>query len=148
MPRLSPARAAATLRAAYLVMFLTQAAVAGVIALLARWLSGFAARPNALLGWVLVVLALAELPFGAVLVALAQRRPGRQAALSGALLVAVVLSTPAWFLALALATGQRGLPLAALLGVLALAYGLGALLVGRLGRNAAAEVVPEQRAAA
>jgi len=55
-----------------------------------------------------------------------------------------VLSTPAWFLALALATGQRGLPLAALFGVLALAYGLGALLVGRLGRNAAAEVRPER----
>jgi hypothetical protein len=40
------------------------------------------------------------------------------------------------------------LPLAALLGVLALAYGLGVLLVGRLGRNAAAEVRPKQGTAA
>lgn len=123
-------------------MFLGQTAVALMLAVAVILLSSAPARPSAVLGAVLVALALAELPLGVTLALLAGRAAGRQAALSGSVLIAVVLSTPAWFLALALATGQRALPTLGLAAVLALAYGLGVLLAGRLARSAAAEVRP------
>ena len=61
-------------------------------------------------------------------------RRARSAALSQALLSAVLLSTPAWFAAFAWATGQTAPSLAAVAGLLTLGYAFGALQLGPLSR--------------
>lgn len=66
--------------------------------------------------------------------------PGaRQAALKSALLMGALLASSAWFLALALATGQAGAPLYLLLLLTLSAYPVGFILIGRLGQVAASE---------
>ncbi len=125
-----------------------QVAVAVVVGLAVVLLAGGVTRStNSLLAWVLVVLALAQLP---VIMFSTQRlgtlQPGagaRRAALQGALVTGVLLASTAWFLSLALATGQNGAPLFLLLSLTLLAYGVGFILTGRLGRLAASEVFEE-----
>lgn len=130
-------RAAAVLRAIYAAMFLGQMVIAMGLALVVRLVSHLHTRPSPLLGWVLVALACLELPLGLLLGGLAGRGRDRRRALSAALLGAVVLSTPAWFAALALATGQGGTPVIVLWGLLALYYAVGVTAVGRLAGRAA-----------
>jgi hypothetical protein len=117
-------------------MFLGQMVVALLLAVIVRLLSELHTRPSLLLGWVLVALAALELPLGALLAGIAGRGDDRRRALSAALLAAVIFSTPAWFAALALATGQRGAPVLVLWGLLALYYALGAAGAGRLAARA------------
>ena len=134
---LARSRAAGVLRAVYAVMFLGQMAVALVLAVLVRLASHLHTRPAPLLGWVLVGLAVLELPLGLALASVAARGNDRRRVLSAALLGAVILSTPAWFAALALATGQEGYPVLALWGLLAFYYALGVAGAGRLASRAA-----------
>lgn len=136
-PTLDRRRAAAVLRAVYAAMFLGQMGVALGLGVVVRLVSQLHSRPSALLGWVLVALSCLELPVGLLLAGLAGRGSDRRRALSAALLGAVVLSTPAWFAALALATGQAGTPVIVLWGLLALYYAVGAGGVGRLAARAA-----------
>lgn len=136
-PALEPRRAAAVLRAVYAVMFLGQMVIALGLAVLVRLVTHLHTRPSSLLGWVLVALSCLELPLGLLLAGLAGRGEDRRRALSAALLGAVILSTPAWFAALALATGQGGMPVLVLWGLLALYYAIGAGGVGRLAARAA-----------
>ncbi len=139
-PELIPARAAAVLRTAFAGMFFSQTVLAGVVLGVLMLVVGGPARAGrggGALGWTLALLALSELPLGLALTERAGRRPGRGGPLAGALLAGVVLSTPAWFTALAVATGQAALPVAALVGVLAALYGVGFLRCGALARLAA-----------
>lgn len=136
-PDLEPRRAAAVLRAVYAAMFLGQMVVALGLAVLVRLLSHLHTRPSPLLGWVLVALSCLELPLGLLMAGLAGRGEDRRRALFATLLGAVILSTPAWFAALALATGQGGAPVIVLWGLLALYYAIGVTGVGRLAGQAA-----------
>ncbi len=125
------------LRGVFAAMFLAQLAVALVLAVAMRVIDPVTTRPSPLLGWVLVAISVLELPLGWALASVAGRGPDRRRALSAVLLSAVVLSTPAWFAALALATGQRGLPVAVLWGVLAVYYATGVAFAGRFASRAA-----------
>lgn len=124
------------LRGVFAAMFLGQMAVALLLGVSVRLLSDLHTRPSSFLGWVLVALAAVDLPLGALLSGIAGRGDDRRRALSAALLAAVILSTPAWFAALALATGQRGAPVLVLWGLLALYYAFGAAGAGRLAARA------------
>jgi len=135
-PTLDARRAAVVLRIVYAAMFLGQMVVALGLAVLVRLASHLHTSPSALLGWVLVALSCLELPLGLVLAGLAGRGQDRRRALSAALLGAVILSTPAWFAALALATGQSGTPVIVLWGLLALYYAIGVAAAGRLAAQA------------
>lgn len=135
-PALDARRAAAVLRAVYAAMFLGQMLIALGLAVVVRLLSHLHTRPSPLLGWVLVALSCLELPLGVLLAGLAGRGEDRRRALSAALLGAVILSTPAWFAALALATGQSGTPVIVLWGLLALYYAVGVGGAGRLAARA------------
>ncbi|HKI57275.1 MAG TPA: hypothetical protein VKB31_09010 [Trueperaceae bacterium] len=136
-PSLETRRAAAVLRAVYAAMFLGQMVIALGLAVVVRLAVHVHTRPSPLLGWVLVGLSCLELPLGVLLAGLAGRGEDRRRALSAALLGAVILSTPAWFAALALATGQTGTPVLLLWGLLALFYAIGVGGVGRLAAQAA-----------
>lgn len=102
--------------------------------------SGTTPRPGGYLAWVLVAFALIEFLVAAVLSVRPLPGEGRRAALSTTLLVGTLLGSVAWFLALALATEQRGAPLYVLLLILSLGYALGFLVVSRLAKAAAKEV--------
>jgi hypothetical protein len=134
------------LRSAFAVSFLAHAAVAALVGIVVVLLAGAAPRnPNSLLAWMLVGMTLAQLPVALLIVVRAgalRSGPGaRRAALSSAILTGVMLASTAWFLALALATGQGGTPLFVLLLVTLTAYSVGFLLMGRLGRVAATELI-------
>lgn len=136
-PTLERSHAALVLRGVFATMFVAQLVIALLLAGLLRLIDPIVTRPSPLLGWVLVALAALELPLGTALAGVAGRGNDRRRALSAALLGAVVLSTPAWFAALALATGQRGLPIWVLWGMLALYYAVGVAFVGRFASRAA-----------
>lgn len=145
-PQISLAGATSFLRSAFVLAFMAQCVVAALVGVVVVLLAGQAPRnPSALLAWILVGIALAQLPVVVFVVArLGALKPGkgaRRAALSAALMTGVMLASTAWFLALALATGQAGAPLFVLLFLTVSGYAVGFLLVGRLGRVAASEVV-------
>ncbi len=136
--------AAAFLRSAYVLAFIAQCAVAALVGVVVVALAGGGPRhPSALLGWVLVAFGLAQLPLVAFVVArlgvLRAGKGARRAALSAALLAGVLLASTAWFLSLALATGQTGTPAFVLLFLVLSGYAVGFVVVGRLGRVAASE---------
>lgn len=89
---------------------------------------------NSLLGWMLVILSVPHLPLALVLSVRGVQGGNRGSALSATLLTAVLLSTPAWFLSLAIITGQQGLPLILLGLILALQYAFGLFLISRFAR--------------
>lgn len=129
--------------------FLAQCAVAALVGVVVVLLAGGGpSRPSALLAWILVGIALAQMPVVVFVVtrlgALRTGRGARQAALSAALMTGVMLASTAWFLALGLATGQTGVPLFVLLFLTLSGYAIGFLLVGRLGRVAASEKVGDE----
>ena len=131
-----------------MLAFLAQCVVAALVGVVVVLLAGGAPRsPSALLAWILVGIALAQLPVVVFVVtrlgALRAGKGARKAALSAALMTGVMLASSAWFLVLALATGQTGVPLFVLLFLTLSGYALGFLLVGRLGRTAASETVGE-----
>jgi len=137
-------RAAAFLRAAYVAMFTAQLLVALLVALVVAALGPKPTGPNDWLGWVLVALALMQAPLSLAVASRAGAVASRQAALSNTLLSAVILAGSGWFAALALITGQRGVSVYLLVALVASAYALGFITVGRLARAAAAS--PPQRA--
>ena len=130
------------MRLLYLAAFATQTVVALVVGVVVRILTRLPPPATALLGWILVVLALLQVALGAGLGVMAGRYSSRSAALSGTITLGVVLATPAWYAALAFATAQGTLPALGLLTCLALAYAVGLLMVTRLA-VAAAAAAPE-----
>lgn len=121
----------------YVLTFMAQVLVAAVVAVLVRALAGGDPQPNDLMAWLLVALAVMQLPLAALTASRLGSIGSRQAALSRTLFTAIVLSSMAWFTALALATGQRGLSVYLLLMLVMLGYGLGFLVVSRLAGHAA-----------
>ncbi|HET8985748.1 MAG TPA: hypothetical protein VFN03_08310 [Trueperaceae bacterium] len=131
-------RSAATLRLVYALAFMAQVLVATVVAVIVRALAGGTPRPSEILAWVLVALAVMQLPFAALLSTRLGFIANRQGALARTLFTAIVLASTAWATALALATGQRGLSVYVLLSLVMLAYALGFLVVSRLASRASA----------
>lgn len=140
----TPEVAAAALRFVYAVVFLAQVALAAVVGA-----ALFAALPNPprsndWVAGVLVGFAALHLPLGGGLAWAASRSPGKGAALAGAITAAVLLSVPAWFLALATLSAQRPPFLLAGLALVAVGYGLGFAFLRRFVRAATTPVeVPE-----
>lgn len=134
-------RAASFLRLVFLLTFYAQLLVAGLVAVALRAAAGSSGSPNDLLAIVLVACALAQLPVALASTAGLSRVLTRQQALSRALFMGVLLSSTAWFAALALATGQGAAASYALLALVLVAYALGFLAVGRLARKAS-ELAP------
>lgn len=143
---LPPWRAASFLRAAYVAMFLAQLAVAALVAVAVASLAQGEIRPNAFLGWVLVALAVLQVPLALAVSSRLGAVSSRQAALSRTILSSVTLAGSGWFAALAVATGQRGWSVYLLVALVGGAYALGFVTVGRLAQAAAAN--PPERSAA
>jgi len=130
-------RSLATVRTVYALAFMAQVVVATVVAVAVRALAGGAPRPSDFLAWVLVALAVMQLPLAALSASRLGAIGSRQAALSRTLFTAITLSATAWFTALAVATGQRRLSVYLPLALVMMAYGLGFLVVSRLAGHAA-----------
>ncbi len=131
-----------------MLAFLAQCVLAAAVGVIVVALAGEGPRnPSALLAWILVGIALAQLPVALLVVSrltvVKPVRGARRAALSAALMTGVLLAATAWYLSLALAIGQTGLPLFVLLFLTLSGYAVGFLLVGRLARVASAEVLGE-----
>ncbi len=142
-PHLDEHAAGSVLRAAYAVAFMAQVVVATLVAILVRLLAtGQSPRPNDVLTWMLVVFSVLEMALAGVLSTRLRLVKGRRAALSTTLMIATLYGSVAWFMALALATEQRGIALYVLLLLLSAGYALGFLGVGRLAKVAAAEQPP------
>ena len=125
------------MRLVYVAAFMAQVLVAVLVALAVRALAGGPPRPSDVLAWILVALAVMQLPFAALMASRLGTITSRQAALARTLFTAVTLAATAWSTALALATGQRGLSVYLLLSMVMLAYAAGFLAVGRLAHRAA-----------
>lgn len=130
-------RAASFLRLVYLVVFYCQLLVAALVAVLLRALAGASGTPSGLLAAVLIAAAVAQLPLAVASTVGLSRVTSRQQALSRTLFMGVLLSTTAWFAALALATGQGATASYALVALVLVAYALGFLMIGRLARRSA-----------
>ena len=134
-----PASSAAALhRAAFALSFGAQTVLALVVGGLVRVLTETPAEPGLLLGTVLVVLAVLQGPagFAAGLAPWPDGERARTAALQRTLFAAILLSTPAWYLAFLVATGGGGWPLLTLIGLLGVYWLAGILLATRLGARA------------
>lgn len=131
-------RASAFLRAVFVAAFAAQVVVAVAVGVLVSAMAPGTPRPNAFLGWVLVALAMMQIPTAVLVASRLGTASSRRAVLSRVILTAVVLASTAWFAVLAVATAQQGASVYLLFGLLASAYGLGFITVGRLARSAAA----------
>lgn len=142
---LSSGTAAAVLRGGFLATFSAQAVVAMTVALVVALAAGRQQAPSATVAIVSVAASLGQLLLGIGITSLGVRQVrtashdrsqplARRAALSHALLSAVLLSTPAWFAAFAWLTGQSLLALAAIVALALLGYGFGMLQLGPLAR--------------
>lgn len=120
--------------------------MAALVAVALRASVGASGSPSGLLATVLVACALAQLPIALASTAGLSRVATRQQALSRALFMGVLLSSTAWFAALALATGQGAAASYALLAIVLFAYALGFLALGRLARRAS-ELAPAAKTA-
>jgi hypothetical protein len=116
-------------------MYLAQSGIALFTGLLVALLGDPAPARASALGPVLVALAVGQCGLGLLLPDRLARSGERGSVLSAALLSAVLLSTPVWFLLLALLSGQTALVLLALGLMVATGYALGFVLTGRLARR-------------
>lgn len=147
VPDLTEAAAGAVLRPVFLAGFSAQLVVAALVALLVRMLAaGVTPRPNPLLTWILVGFGVVELVIAAALSTRLGSVKDRRAALTTTLITASLYGSISWFLALALATEQRGLPLYLLLLLLSAGYALGFVGVQRLAKAAAGSAPARQKA--
>ena len=121
----------ATLRSVFATMFFAQTLLALVLGVMLRL--GFSSTPSSpLSAQILLGFSLLQLPLTLFLSRQAthsEHGGGRQAALSATLLSGVLLATPAWFLALALALGTNTLYLILFFAVLMSYYLIGFLLI-------------------
>lgn len=136
--------ASAALRFVYAVVFLLQVALAAVVGALLFAALPSPPRPNDWVAGVLVGFAALHLPLGGGLAWAASRSPGKGAALAGSITAAVLLSVPAWFLALATLSAQRPPFLLAGLALVAFGYGLGFAFLPRFVRAATTPVEPPE----
>lgn len=130
------AQAASALRTLFVLAFVAQAG----LALLAWGVLGLALTPtpapSVLVPQALLALTGLELPAAILLAALVARSGEQPGALSAALLQGTLLAMPVWFACFGWLIGAPGLYTALLLGLSALYYALGLLLVGRYAQQA------------
>jgi hypothetical protein len=132
----TPSVAANGVRFTYAVVFAAQVAVAGAVGAVLAWALPSLPRPNDLVAGVLVTFAAAHIPLGGALAWSASSAPGKGTALAGAITAAVLLSVPAWFVALLVISAQRPVFLLAGGALLAVGYGLGFAFTPRFVRAA------------
>ena len=134
-PELTLAQALMFLRLVFVLLFAGQLLVALLTGIMLRLaVPGAGGGGNPLIGWVLLAISLPHLPLVLWLSSRGVRALDRGASLSATILAGVLLSTPGWFLSLALVTGQPLLQLGLLLALIMLQYGLGMMLCGRFAR--------------
>ncbi len=137
------------LRLVFVGLFVGQVLIALLTGLVLRMsVPGSGGGGNPLMGWVLIVLSLPHLPLVLWLSSRGVRALDRGASLSATILAGVMLSTPGWFLSLALVTGQPLLQLGLLLGIIVLQYGLGLFLCSRFARLVIPRTDPTDASAA
>ena len=136
----TPGVAGAALRFAYAAVFLAQVALAAIVGAVLFAALPTPPRPNDWVAGVMVGFAALHVPLGGGLAWAASRAPGKGAALAGAITAAVLLSVPAWFLALAVLSAQRTPFLFAGLALVAVGYGIGFAFVPRFVRVATTPV--------
>ena len=136
----TPAVAASALRLVYAAVFLAQVGLAVVVGAVMVAALPTPPRPNDWVAGVLIAFAALHLPLGGGLAWAASRSPGKGAALAGAITAAVLLSVPAWFLALAALSAQRSPFLLAGLALVAVGYGVGFAFLPRFVRSATTPV--------
>lgn len=121
----------------YVAAFFGHLLLAALLAaLLAWWLPGRQQQPNDLMATVLVAFAALQLPVGAAMAWVASGQPGKGPAVAGATVAAVMLSSPAWFIALMVVSNQRLVFLLVGAAVLMVAYGMGFAFMPRFVRAA------------
>ncbi len=135
-PQLDVAQATSFLRQVFLIVFMSQFTVAMATGLVLRALFPAPTGGDSLLGWVLVLISVPHLPMSLALAVRGLQGANRGSSLSSTLLVAVLLSTPAWFLSLGFATGQADGPLFTLMAIMVGQYAIGMFLTGRFARLA------------
>lgn len=134
-PQLTLAQASRFLRLVFLLAFMGQFVVAMATGLALRLAVPDVPEPSSgILGWVLVFISLPHLPLVLFLSTRGTRALNRGASLSSTLLAGVLLSTPAWFLSLAMITRQAQIHMFLLLGILVFQYALGMFLTSRFAR--------------
>ena len=142
----TPAVASAALRLVYAVVFLAQVVLAGAVGVALFAALPSPPRPNDWVAGVLIGFAALHLPLGGGLAWASSGSPGKGAALAGAITAAVLLSVPAWFLALATLSAQRPPFLLAGLALVAVGYGIGFAFLPRFVRAATTPVDPPEEA--
>ncbi len=96
-----------------------------------------------LLAQIMIVLAFLQLPLALFISHLVTKAGNRQAYLSAAIMSGVLLSTPAWFAAMAFLSTTQTLYLFIFLIILMNYYALGFLLCGRWGKHVPAPIALE-----
>jgi hypothetical protein len=134
-PQPTELQAANILRMIYVMTFMTQLAVAAVLAGIMAALMGRQSSGN-LLAQIFVVLSLVQLPLALLLSFGVSRAGGKQAALSASIMSGVLLSTPAWFVAMTFLVSSTFFYLVLLVAILMLYYALGVILCGRWAKVA------------
>jgi hypothetical protein len=143
-PQPSEHEAASILRMIYGLAFMAQIAVAAV---LAGTIVAIAGRQSSgtLLAQILVVMSVVQLPLALLLSFGVSKAGGKRAALSASIMAGVLLSTPAWFLAMTFLVSSTFLYMAVLFLILTLYYLVGFLLCGNWAK-VALKPAPEQKA--
>lgn len=143
-PQLTLAQATSFLRLVFLLAFMGQFVAAMATGLVLRLAVPDVPEPSSgILGWVLVLISLPHLPLVLFLSTRGTQALNRGASLSSTLLAGVLLSTPAWFLSLAMITRQAQLHLLLLIVIILFQYALGMFLTSRFARL----VIPAEPAA-
>jgi hypothetical protein len=137
-PQPSEGEAASSLRMVYVLTFIAQLAVAAVLAGVMVAVVGRQSS-STLLAQILVVMSLVQLPLALLLSIGVSKAGGKQAALSASIMAGVLLSTPAWFIALTFLVSSTFLYIAILFAILTLYYAIGFMLCGRWAKVALQE---------
>jgi hypothetical protein len=134
-PQPNEHEALSILRGIYVLSFTAQIAVA---ALLTGVMVAVAGRQSSgtLLAQILVMMSLAQLPLALLLSIGVSKAGGKQAALAASIMAGVLLSTPAWFLAMSFLVSGTFLYIAILFLILMLYYAVGFMLCGRWAKVA------------
>lgn len=137
-PQPNEGEAANVLRMVYVLIFMAQIAVAAILAGVMAALVGRQSS-STLLAQILVAMALVQLPLTLLLSIGVSKAGGKQAALSASIMSGVLLSTPAWFLALTFLVSSTFLYIGILFFILMLYYAVGFMLCGRWAKVALQE---------
>ncbi|MEM7736346.1 MAG: hypothetical protein AAF267_11200 [Deinococcota bacterium] len=125
----SYAQAVSSLRLIFVGMVAAQTSLALLVGVgLRAWQvfqQGASTNAPTLLGAILLLMALAQLPIGLVLAEVFGQQGGKQAALAATLVLAVIWSSVMWFAAFAWLIGSSQAVLLIFLLVFGLAYGVG-----------------------